>query len=157
MILVSSANQGEGKTFCSVNLAITYSSLGKKVLLIGADLYNPQVHNTFNVVSSEEGLSNVLIDKTFDWRKALTKPLKNQKDLDVLMSGALPPNPTKLIINGNLDVMLDEAKKDYDYIIIDCPPVRLVSDTVNMSHLSCLLYTSPSPRDKRQSRMPSSA
>ena len=136
VILVSSANQGEGKTFCSANLAITYSSLGKKVLLIGADLYNPQVHNTFNVVSSEEGLSNVLIDKTFDWRKAITNPLKNQKDLDVLMSGALPPNPTKLIINGNLDVMLEDAKKVYDYIIIDCPPVRLVSDTVNISHLS---------------------
>jgi capsular exopolysaccharide synthesis family protein len=135
VILSTSTVKGEGKTFSALNLALTYSSLNKKVLLIGADLHNPQIHKYLNFDKSVSGLTNYLIDSSFNWKNAL---LKANSDLncDILLGGAIPPNPAQLLSNGNIDKLLNEARAIYDYIIIDTPPSLLVSDTLSIAHLS---------------------
>ena len=138
VIFLTSTIKGEGKTFASLNLALTFSSLDKKVLLIGADLRNPQLHRNFDVDKSVLGLSNYLVDSNIDWKKLLVS-MKSDIKCDTLLSGAIPPNPTQLLINGNLDNLLSEAKNIYDYIIIDTPPALIVSDTISISHLSDLI------------------
>ena len=136
IIMVTSTVKGEGKTFCAVNLAYTMSTLGKKVLLIGADLHNPQIHTYLDIDKNVDGLINFLIDNNFNWQKALRTSLQK---CDVLVGGQIPPNPAELLNNGNLKKLLDEAKAKYDTIIIDTPPCLLVSDTLSISHLADLL------------------
>ena len=134
VVLSTSTIKGEGKTFLSLNLSLTYSSLNKKVLLIGSDLRNPQIHKYLNVDKSISGLTNYLIDSSFDWQSALIK--HHDLDCDILLGGVIPPNPSQLLSNGNLDKLIDEARAIYDYIIIDSPPSLLVSDTMSIAHLS---------------------
>ena len=70
--MVTSTIKGEGKTFCAINLAYTKATMDKKVLLIGADLHNPQIHTYLNI-EKNDGLVNFLVDSKFDWRKALLR------------------------------------------------------------------------------------
>ncbi len=138
VIMVTSTIKGEGKTFCATNLAYTKSSLGQKVLLIGADLHNPQIHTYINIEKNQDGLVNYLVDNSFDWKKAVKSDDSSTK-CDILICGQIPPNPAQLLNNGNFEKLLDEAKKIYDQIIIDTPPCLLVSDTLSINHLSDLL------------------
>ncbi len=135
VLIVTSTVKGEGKTFTAVNLAYSRASLGKKVLLIGADLHNPQIHSYLEIEKNLNGLSNFLVDNTVDWKKSLLKP-ETTANCDVLIGGQIPPNPAQLLNNGNLEKLLNEAKKIYDYIIIDTPPCLLVSDTLSIRHLA---------------------
>jgi capsular exopolysaccharide synthesis family protein len=135
VIMNTSTVKGEGKTFSALNLALTYSSFDKKVLLIGADLHNPQIHKYINVKKTVLGLTNLLMDKTMNWEAALLKP-NSELNCDILLGGTIPPNPAQLLSNGNLDILLEQAKSKYDYIIIDTPPSLLVSDTLTISHLA---------------------
>lgn len=135
VIMNTSTVKGEGKTFSAINLAMTYSSFDKKVLLIGADLHNPQIHKYLNVEKSITGLTNFLMDKSMNWESALLKP-HSELNCDILLGGIIPPNPAQLLSNGNLDILLEQAKSKYDYIIIDTPPSLLVSDTLTISHLA---------------------
>lgn len=137
--MVTSVIKGEGKTFCAINIAYTKSSLGKKVLLIGADLHNPQIHTYLNIEKESSGLVNYLVDEKFDWKKALFKP--DSVNCDVLIGGQIPPNPAQLLNNGNFENLINEAKNIYDHIIIDTPPCLLVSDTLTInSHADILLF-----------------
>ena len=136
VILCTSTIKGEGKTFVALNLSLALASLNKKVLLIGADLRNPQIHNYVDVEKRVDGLSNYLYDDGFDWKSALLKPFKEHPTHTVLIGGNLPPNPVQLLTNGRLDTLLNEAKKNYDYIIMDCAPTLLVTDTLLISHLA---------------------
>ena len=135
VIISTSTIKGEGKTFTALNLALTYSSLNKKVLLVGADLHNPQIHKYLNLEKSVFGLTNYLLDNNFDWKSALVKA-NSDLNCDILLGGVIPPNPAQLLTNGNLEKLIDEAKAIYDYVIIDTPPSLLVSDTLSMVHLS---------------------
>lgn len=135
VIMNTSTVKGEGKTFSALNLALTYSSFDKKVLLIGADLHNPQIHKYINVKKTVLGLTNFLMDKTMNWEAALLKP-NSELNCDILLGGTIPPNPAQLLSNGNLDILLEQAKSKYDYIIIDTPPSLLVSDTLTIFHLA---------------------
>jgi capsular exopolysaccharide synthesis family protein len=135
VIMNTSTVKGEGKTFSALNLALTYSSFDKKVLLIGADLHNPQIHKYINVKKTVQGLTNFLMDKTVNWEASLLKP-NSELNCDILLGGTIPPNPAQLLSNGNLDILLEHAKSKYDYIIIDTPPSLLVSDTLTISHLA---------------------
>ena len=134
VIITTSTIKGEGKTFVAINLAATYAALNKKVLVIGADLHNPQLHNYLNMDKSTNGLSNYLVDPTVSWKKFVIN-VENQ-NCDLLLCGNIPPNPAQLLTNGNLDNLLEEAKKSYDYIIFDTPPLLLVSDTLSIVNLS---------------------
>jgi len=133
-ILVTSTIKGEGKTFTALNLSISFSIMNKKVLLIGADMRNPQLHNYLNIKKDQLGLQNYLHDISVDWHNAVNSYLDNT-NLDILLSGAIPPNPAELLSNGRLEKLIEEAKKEYDYIIIDTPPTLLVTDTLVISHL----------------------
>tara|TARA_B100000925_G_scaffold171416_1_gene129125 strand:+ start:28754 stop:31135 length:2382 start_codon:yes stop_codon:yes gene_type:complete len=137
IIMVSSVIKGEGKTFCATNMAFTMASLGKKVLLIGADLHNPQIHNYLNIEKNNDGLVNFLVDSNFNWKGALLKA--DSFDCDVLIGGQIPPNPAQLLNNGNFEKLLNEVKKNYDHIVIDTPPCLLVSDTLGITEYSDIM------------------
>ena len=129
-ILVTSSIKGEGKTLVSVNLASILSKKGK-VLLLGADLRNPQIHKFLNISKSQKGLSDYIYLNDFDWKNHLQK----HENLDILLSGTIPPNPTELVSSDKFKDFLNEIKKMYDYIIIDSAPCLLVSDTFEISPL----------------------
>lgn len=136
VILFTSSIQGEGKSFSSFHNAITISNLNKKVLLIGVDLRNPQLHEYFNLDKKISGLTDYLSNKSNDWKKSLIKDTNFSENLDVLLSGEIPPNPTQLLTNSNFELLIEEAKKLYDFIILDTAPVQMVSDTLNFTHLA---------------------
>jgi capsular exopolysaccharide synthesis family protein len=136
VILFSSSIQDEGKSFCAFHNAVTISNLNKKVLLIGVDLRNPQMHEYFKLDKNVLGLTNYLSNKSDDWKEFLKKDTNFSENLDVLFSGEIPPNPTQLLTNSNFESLIEEAKNIYDFIILDTAPVQMVSDTLNFSHLA---------------------
>ncbi|NDP28822.1 MAG: polysaccharide biosynthesis tyrosine autokinase [Flavobacterium sp.] len=136
VILFTSSIQGEGKSFCAFHNAITISNLNKKVLLIGVDLRNPQLHEYFKLEKSVLGLTNYLSNKSDDWKGFVNKGTNFSKNLDILFAGEIPPNPTQLLTNSNFEKLIEEAKNLYDFIILDSAPVQMVSDTLNFSHLA---------------------
>lgn len=136
VLLYCSSIQGEGKSFCAFHTAIAISNLNKKVLLIGADLRNPQLHDYFNVEKSISGLSNFLHNNNEDWKSFLINESSFSENLDVLLSGEIPPNPAQLLTNSNFEILLEEAKNLYDFIIIDSAPILAVSDTLTFSYLA---------------------
>lgn len=141
VIYVTSTVKGEGKTFTSLNLALTYASMKKKVLLIGADLRNPQLHTYVNMTKDRSGLSNFLYQPDINWKKNVVNGAFGELLVDVLFSGAVPPNSAELLSNGCFEVLLDEAKMLYDYIIVDTAPMMLVTDTLLISqHADVTLY-----------------
>lgn len=136
VLLFCSSIHGEGKSFCAFHNAVTISNLNKKVLLIGADLRNPQLHEYFNIKRKDWGLSNFLSNKSNDWKEFLVKDTSFSQNLDTIFPGEIPPNPTQLLTNSNFEVLIEEAKDLYDFIIIDSAPVQLVSDTLNYGYLA---------------------
>lgn len=138
VIYVTSTIKGEGKTYVGVNLSLALASLNKKVLLIGADLRNPQIHHYTQpeTEKNQPGLSNYLHDESFDWRTALIKGFPLHSNHDILLAGPIPPNPAHLLTNGRFEALLIEAKNDYDYIIVDTAPTILVTDTLLISELA---------------------
>jgi tyrosine-protein kinase Etk/Wzc len=136
VVLFCSSVQGEGKSFCAFHNAITISNLNKKVLLIGADLRNPQLHDYFNKDKDVPGLTSFLSNRSEDWKSSLVKEGSFSENLDVLLSGEIPPNPTQLLTNSNFELLIEEAKSLYDFIIIDSAPLQFVSDTFNFSALA---------------------
>lgn len=136
IILFTSSIQGEGKSFCAFHSAVSISNHNKKVLLIGADLRNPQLHAYFGLDKNELGLTHYLSNKSEGWKGFLKKSNHFSNNIDILLTGEIPPNPTQLITNSNFDSLIEEAKNIYDFIIIDSAPVQMVSDTLNLSHLA---------------------
>ncbi len=134
-IMITSTIKGEGKTFTALNLSISFSIMNKKVLLIGADMRNPQLHNYLNTKKSQQGLQDYLHDVSVDWRSTVNQKYLDNPNLDIILSGTIPPNPAELLSNGRLEKLIAEAKDEYDFIIIDTPPTLLVTDTLVISHL----------------------
>jgi capsular exopolysaccharide synthesis family protein len=137
VVLSTSTIKGEGKTFISVNLSIALSALGKRVLLIGADLRNPQIHKALGISKNESGLSELLHVADTNW-KDLIKRLDAFENLDIILAGPIPPNAPQLLNNGRFEEFLKSAKLEYDYIIIDSAPTLLVSDTMFITPLADL-------------------
>lgn len=133
IISVTSTNPGEGKSITSLNLAIAYAEIGKKVLLIDCDLRKPKVHRLLDIKSSP-GISNILINEC-EPSDAVRKI--DKYGIDVIASGDIPPNSTQLLESEQFGKILDVFRDGYDYIIIDTPPVNVVID-------ACILakYTS---------------
>ncbi|NJM15741.1 MAG: CpsD/CapB family tyrosine-protein kinase [Bacteroidales bacterium] len=124
LILVTSAISGEGKTFCSVNLAAVMAISNKKTLIVGLDLRRPKVHKTFDL-ENEKGISTYLIGK-----HAIDEIIYPSKvpNLDVAVSGPVPPNPAELIETKRMHDFFRIARERYDYIVVDSPPLAIVSD-----------------------------
>lgn len=130
VVLVTSTVQGEGKTFIAFNLANTFSYSGKKVLLIGADIRNPQLHRYSDQVSKRtSGVTEFLTDDNLKL-KDLTITSSVNKNLDIILSGAIPPNPAELWMQDRTKNLFDEAKENYDLVIVDSAPTILVTDTL---------------------------
>jgi len=132
IILCTSSIKSEGKTVSAVNIASSYVAADKKVLLIGGDLRNPQLHNVMKVDrnTTKKGLSNLITNPNISIDKNIIQSFDvfNNK-LDILFSGIIPPNPAELLESNNFNKILDKLKSSYDYIIIDSAPLLLVSDT----------------------------
>lgn len=134
VIFVTSSIKGEGKTFVSYNLASAYAHLNKKVILIGADFRNPQLHKYLEQTrKAHKGFSNYLYDPTVKWQDLVCKTASDDFSFDVLLSGDIPPNPTLLLSNPRFYSIITELKKAYDLIIFDTPPTLLVTDTLIIS------------------------
>jgi tyrosine-protein kinase Etk/Wzc len=136
VIFTTSTIKGEGKTFTSTNTAVAFTALNKKVLLIGADVRNPQLHKFLNVDKNQKGLTSYLYDNKVTWQETRNLAALGIQNLDVIFSGPIPPNPAELLSNGRLEQLLEEAKDVYDYIIVDTAPTILVTDTLLISQLA---------------------
>ncbi|MCB0794328.1 MAG: polysaccharide biosynthesis tyrosine autokinase, partial [Flavobacteriales bacterium] len=128
VVLVTSYRPNEGKTFCSVNLSAILAKAGKKVLLLELDLHKPKVGKGLNM-SSPTGLSNLLVG-TVDIPSVIKST--QIENFDVILSGPTPPNASELVLSKHLKELLDHARQRYDYIMIDTPPVGLITDALVM-------------------------
>jgi capsular exopolysaccharide synthesis family protein len=128
-LMITSSVSGEGKTFCSINIATVFALSEKKTVIIGLDLRKPKLFDEFNL-PNEVGVVNYLIkQKTVDEIINHTQiPF-----LDVILSGPIPPNPSEMILSESMGELITELKKKYDYIILDTPPVGLVSDALELA------------------------
>ncbi len=124
VICITSSISGEGKTFTSINLASIIALSGKKTILIGADLRKPKIFEDFGF-DNTKGLSTYLAGKT-TMEEIINK---SQVDcLDIISAGPVPPNPGELILSNRLDLLMKELNQQYDFVIIDTPPIGLVAD-----------------------------
>jgi capsular exopolysaccharide synthesis family protein len=130
--MITSTISGEGKTFCAMNLAAVYSLTGKKTILIGCDMRKPKIFEDFEV-ENDIGLSTFLSGQEDDWGKVVKKTKYN--NLDLIVSGPIPPNPSELLFSVNFEKLIDSLKKEYDVVILDTPPVGLVSETLDLLSL----------------------
>lgn len=127
VLLVTSSVSGEGKSFVGLNLAMTIALSNKKVILLGLDLRKPKMHQYLGVENGK-GISNYLI-KQADLPSVIKKYPDND-NLSYITSGPIPPNPSELILSERMDELITELQKQYDYIVIDTPPIGLVSDAL---------------------------
>lgn len=131
-VVFTSEKPSAGKSTISANVAITYAQAGYKTLLIDGDMRKPTQHYMFNTTNID-GLSNLIINKT-DYSKAIHKT--DISGLDLLTAGPIPPNPSELIGSENLLEIFEYVKKEYDFIIIDTPPVNTVTDAQLFSEIA---------------------
>jgi len=137
IITVTSSIGGEGKTFTTMNLAAIFALSGHKTILIGGDLRKPKLHEDFKVDTSK-GLSSYLINKS-KLSEVIEKTEINS--LDVIASGPTPPNPAELLDSRKMKNLIMELNKTYDYVILDTPPIGLVTDgVILMQHADINLY-----------------
>ena len=136
VIYCTSTIKGEGKTYVSLNLSLALSSINRKVLLIGADLRNPQIHTHIAEDKHKPGLSNYLHDVNYNWKDSIIKGFDKHPNHDIILSGSIPPNPAHLLTNGRFEKLIEEAKLEYDYVIVDTAPTILVTDTMLISQLA---------------------
>jgi capsular exopolysaccharide synthesis family protein len=128
LIAVSSSISGEGKTFVIMNLAATYAALGKRCIVLDLDLRKPKVHYGFNT-ENLRGMSQVLSGIMPLEEVIQTSEISN---LDYITAGPIPPNPSDLIQSKTLEETIETLRKTYDIILIDNPPVGIVSDGINL-------------------------
>ncbi len=129
IVCITSANAGEGKTTTSLNLAITFAQTGSKVLLIDADLRKPRIHQYLGVVKTD-GLTTIL-SKQKEFEDVVYHNLR--PGLDCLTSGSIPPNPAELLGSTAMKNLIDKLQDEYDYVLIDSPPVTVVTDAISLS------------------------
>ncbi len=134
VIAITSTISGEGKTFCSTNLAAIFAMAGKKTLLMGFDLRKPKIHKIFNF-DNDSGISTCLIGKS-----SLSDIVRASKieNLYIAPSGPVPPNPAELLESKKMKELLNEARKLYDIVILDTPPFGMVTDARLIAHHSDL-------------------
>ncbi|MGA9637277.1 polysaccharide biosynthesis tyrosine autokinase [Flavobacterium sp.] len=128
-LMITSSISGEGKTFCSINIATVFALSEKKTVILGLDLRKPKLADEFGLVNNV-GIVNYLINQ-----KGVDEIIQKTQIpfLDIVLSGSIPPNPSELILSERMGELMAELKSKYDYIIMDTPPVGLVSDVIELS------------------------
>ncbi len=136
-VVVTSAAPGDGKTTVSWNLAAVAAASGTRTLLIEADLRRPSLSKVFEPWARPVGLSQVLAGESSLAEAAVTVPVADwgsngsgPPTMDVLFSGALPPNPSDLMQSGRMSELLDQAQSLYELVVIDTPPTAVVPDPI---------------------------
>ena len=130
-IFVTSTISGEGKSFIATNLACTLSLSGKKVALLGMDLRAPKITEYLNVPDLR-GVTNFIKDKDMQFQD-LGFPMPGYKEMDVYISGVIPPNPAELLLHPKVEKLFAQLQAKYDYVVVDTAPVSLVTDTLMIS------------------------
>ena len=138
VIACTSCIPGEGKTFISTNLAMSLALLGKRVIIVGLDIRKPRLVKLFGLSSDHRGITTFLSSDSGDFQD-LDKQIHHavlNPNLDVLPAGVIPPNPGELISREQLDHAIALLREHYDYVIVDTPPVGLVSDTLSATRVA---------------------
>jgi len=126
VLLFTSSISGEGKSFISLNLGASLALVGRKTVILEMDLRKPKLHKSLHM-DNRAGLSNYLIgDATID---ELVRPIIGYENYDIITAGPLPPNPSELLSSPRLAQLFDDLKERYDYILVDSPPIGLVTDS----------------------------
>jgi capsular exopolysaccharide synthesis family protein len=137
LVAITSTISGEGKTFIALNLAGIIAFSGKKVIVLDLDMRKPKLHLGFGA-ENKNGMSTLLIEKDSVENCIRHSDLDG---LDFITAGPIPPNPSELIINGKLDILIEKLKLDYDIIVTDNPPVGLVTDGIPViQKADCPIY-----------------
>jgi capsular exopolysaccharide synthesis family protein len=123
-LMVTSSGPAEGKSTTAANLAVVFAQLGKKVLLVDADLRKPTVHRSFGE-NNLFGFTTVLTKQATLGSTVLET---EEKDLYILTSGPVPPNPAELLSSKSMEQFIEEAKEQFDYVLFDTPPLLAVAD-----------------------------
>lgn len=129
VILFSSTQPGEGKSFVAGNTATSLAFLGKKVLIIGMDIRKPGLNKVFRLSNRAIGITNYLSDPEHVNLLDMIQHSDISPNLDILPGGPVPPNPTELVAREHLERAIEELKKHYDYIILDTAPIAMIADT----------------------------
>lgn len=138
VIMFTSSTSGEGKTFNAANLAVSFALLGKKVILVGLDIRKPALGKLFGLSDLALGVTPLLAKDTLtsDMIKNQIQHSGANKNLDLMLAGPIPPNPTELLAKPNLSTIIDFLKANYDYVLLDTAPVGLVTDTLQIAQLA---------------------
>ncbi len=128
IFVITSPTANNGKSINAINMAISLAQMGKRTLLIDADMRNPTIHRMFSI-PVKNGLSEILAGLTDN----ITVSKTDVENLSVLTAGKIPPNPTELLSSSRMDKLLDFVKAHYDCVFIDTPPVNLVTDPTSFS------------------------
>ncbi|MDB9029821.1 GumC family protein [Parabacteroides distasonis] len=129
VVLFSSTQPGEGKSFVAGNLAMSLAYLGKKVIVVGMDIRKPGLNKVFNLSSKSIGITNYLSDPDHVDLFSMIQNSNISPNLDILLGGPIPPNPTELVARDVLDQAIAQLKERYDYVILDTAPIGMVTDT----------------------------
>lgn len=152
-ILITSSRPSEGKTITTANLAITIAEIGKNVLVIDTDMRRPTLHNIFGL-DKTPGLTEILTGK-MSWDKAL-KP-SGIKNLSIITSGSIPPNPSELVGSNKMEKLLEDLKGYFDTFIFDCASILAVTDATIIGSLVdgvlLVIMAERTPRDAVQRAM----
>ncbi len=127
VIVVSSTVPGEGKTTVATNLSAVFGMGDKKCIVLSLDMRRPMLHHVFSL-TNKVGMSTVL-SKNSELKEVIWEH-KKIKNLDIITSGPIPPNPSELLQSGKIEQVIDELRESYDYIIIDAPPMGSVTDAL---------------------------
>ena len=129
MLAIVSPGAGEGRSYVAANLAVVFSQLGQRTILIDADLRKPRQHRIFDV-PDRVGLSSVLSGRA---DRSAVVPLPQFGTLSLLPAGACPPNPQELLLRPVLTTLLDELRDEFDVVLFDTPPASLYADAQSLA------------------------
>ena len=136
VILFSSTQPGEGKSFLTGNLAVSLAYLGKKVIVVGMDIRKSGLNRVFDLSKRQEGISNYLMNPEDKDLFEFVQPSGISPNLDILLGGTIPPNPTELVARDTLEKAVELLKARYDYVLLDTAPIGLVTDTAIISRVA---------------------
>lgn len=138
VIMFTSSTFSEGKTFNCANLAVSFALLGKRTILVGLDIRKPRLAELFQINDHTHGITPLLVKDAPTKEDVMGQivPSGINDNLDLLMAGPIPPNPSELLARNSLDKIFEHLKGEYDYILVDTAPVGLVTDTLQIGRVS---------------------
>jgi tyrosine-protein kinase Etk/Wzc len=128
VVMFLSSIAGEGKSFIASNIAVSLAAMGKKTVILELDLRKPKISKIFKLDQEHPGLSNFLSGECS--HESIIQPSGMHKNLDVMGSGPVPEDPSELIQSPDMEKLIIELRKEYDNVIIDSPPLHLVTDAM---------------------------